>query len=757
MSESASLTFGRQRCDCKVRPPSNVSPSVVPLGILVVSFLFRVTACTDRADDPDARDPVPESPRESLGPPTAVFAEEFGYLHSVRELPNGDILVVDLFDKAVYRVDMETQTRTMVGGRGEGPDEYLGPDAVWPLPGDSTLLVDVGNGRLVRIGPDLAFGSTRSLTVRPEAGSVVLTVPHGVDSRGNIYTTPEPWPPTGADSATILRIDPVRETVDSLWTIRTRWAGPLMPHDAWGVAADGSVVVARAHAYGVDWISPEGSVVRGDTVPHDPVPVTIAEKAEYYRDLQRTLPGHSQCGHRFRRRTFHSLQTQPRFGAGTVTTSPGGRTCCRPSTTRPSGSIRWTVPGCTATTRPAATARTTSSTARDGSRCGLWLQATERVVGFGAEAVYIAAFDDLDRVFLERYRVPRQLMRRHPFEIQLVHVQRRESPPFGTWAGMEMWVAGEQRRGRHRIPVRPHLLPRLPYRGRRRSALDPHQRGRPQRDPPVFRWTARSCASSGERPIRCASPTGRTVAWMETMYAFGEMMGEPVPPGIFDGMPAQGDVSAGGPVLRAPAGWMKEMFLTIRRDEFGVERVEGYRIRPKRQIRTRPPGDSRSRPRVGCRRGGGPAGPRAAPAASGEDRKSPEWQGFGSKPHHCSPAAHTRAVPAIQAKTVRIPLELRPDPHRSPRIGDLDASPAIYPRSRAKRFPSRSKRSEESSHKLRKTLRNGGSGDRIRLQSAPIRNLGAGVASVVASVPRRPVAARTRNRGGESFRAAVLD
>ena len=144
---------------------------------IVASILFLAAACADVAKDQGTEDPVTEPPRAPFGSPTAVFAEDFGYLHAVRELPDGDVLVADLFDKAVYRVDMEAQTRTMVGGRGE--------------------------------------------------------------------------------------------------TIRTRWAGALMPHDAWGVAADGSVVVARADAYGVDWISPDGSVIRGDTLPYAPIPLTF--------------------------------------------------------------------------------------------------------------------------------------------------------------------------------------------------------------------------------------------------------------------------------------------------------------------------------------------------------------------------------------------------------------------------------------------------------------------------------------------------
>jgi len=348
---------------------------------------------------------IDEPPRAPLGPPTAVFAGEFGYLHSVRELPDGDVLVADLLDEAIYRVDMATQTRTMVGGRGEGPDEYLAPDAVWPLPGDSTLLVDVGSGRLIRIGPELAFGATRSMTFRPEAGSMVLAVPHAVDRPGYNYPTPEPWPPTGADTATILRIDPVRETVDSLRTIRTRWAGGLMPHDAWGVAADGSVVVARADAYGVDWLSPDGSVIRGDTVPYDPVPVTTAEKAEYYRDLQR----HSRvirsvvigaAGARFilyrRNPDLEPAQydrdfwpeVMPAFHYQTVHVDPLDRAWVHRHDSA-GGDSPYDIFD--------RQGRLALRIVADGDR---------RVVGFGAGAVYVAAFDDLDRVFLERHRLP---------------------------------------------------------------------------------------------------------------------------------------------------------------------------------------------------------------------------------------------------------------------------------------------------------------------------------------------------------------
>src|SRR3972149_4768324 len=95
-----------------------------------------------------------------LGRPNAKFPEDFGSVQTVRELRDGRLLVADPLGKELYLVDLAAGTRTVVGSQGQGPTEYLQPDAVWALPGDSTLLVDLGNGRVVALGPDLAFGPT---------------------------------------------------------------------------------------------------------------------------------------------------------------------------------------------------------------------------------------------------------------------------------------------------------------------------------------------------------------------------------------------------------------------------------------------------------------------------------------------------------------------------------------------------------------------------------------------------------------------
>ena len=213
--------------------------------------------------------------------------------------------------------------------------------------------------------------------------------------------------------------------------------------------------------------------------------------------------------------------------------------------------------------------------------------------------------------------------------VRVDHEYRAHS--FGTWAGMEMWVAANSAADDIEFPFIPtfaldsHIAvggdPTSVYisEGDRNEILQFSLDGTLVR---VIRRTT--------DPLRVTD--GAHGAWMDAMYAFGEIMDEPLPAGIFDGMPrreshppvggfvvdAEGYVwvrewsgsETGMPdqwsifspwgrwlgVLTVPPDpstsdlflcykffvpcWVdREMFLTIRRDEFGVERVEGYRIR----------------------------------------------------------------------------------------------------------------------------------------------------------------------------------
>ena len=388
------------------------SPSA-GLSSVLLACSFGVLACDEARD----ADPSPSVP-EPLGLPEAVFPQDFGYIHAVRELPDGAVLVPDPVGGALYRTAMDAGVRTIVGGVGEGPGEYLQPDAVWPLPGDSTLLVDLGKARLVRLGPELEFGSTHPIAMFSDDGGMVAAIPQGVDARGNIYASvPGGYPPP--DSGAIARIDPGTASIDTVGSYKLREITmeesegrvrasliPLSPGDAWGVAASGAVVVARSEDYGVDWLD-AGAVTRGVDIAYNPVPITAAEKLAHLDTRRR----HAGVGIEIMTAADGSTETRfyrgssgrsARLGpddyawpdakpapvAGTVRVDPLGRAWVRRHTNSNAGSAYDLFD-------------------RQGRRVrALTMDGHRTVVGFGPESVYVAAFDALDRAFLERYRLP---------------------------------------------------------------------------------------------------------------------------------------------------------------------------------------------------------------------------------------------------------------------------------------------------------------------------------------------------------------
>jgi hypothetical protein len=363
-----------------------------------------------------------------LDKPTAVLSEDFGAIQTIRELPDGRVLVADPLGLALYVVDLDAGERSVVGSEGQGPEEYRQPDAVWPLPGDSTLLVDLGNGRTVALGPDLAFGPTAPISTgelqpgRP----LVLALPQGVDGAGRIYTRAMGGGLGGGaypDSAAILRIDRGTRAADTAATFKIQsvqqstsgGAGnqnvqispiPLSPEDAWGVAPDGSVVVARAGDYHVEWIAPDGRVSKGPTASFDPVRIRTAEKEEYLTELGRAGGGiavgvqmvNGQMSMSFARGgrpggereidRYTWPDQKPAFYSGRIPVDLLGRAWLRRHVRAGQDSTYDVFDG-------------------DGNRVGtVLLENGKRVVGFGQDAVYVVAYDEFDLNYLERYALP---------------------------------------------------------------------------------------------------------------------------------------------------------------------------------------------------------------------------------------------------------------------------------------------------------------------------------------------------------------
>jgi hypothetical protein len=369
----------------------------------------------------------PVAAQTPLGQPTATFPEDFGSIQTVRELQDGRVLVADPLSKMLFAVDMDAGTRVQVGSEGQGPEEYRQPDAVWALPGDSTLLVDLGNARLVVLGPDLSFGATLPLALtEPGPGQpLVLALPQGVDGEGSLYTRAMGSMGMGGqlpDSAGILRIsrsDRSYETVASFKLgdrVRTTSGGannqsvsisnvPLSPEDAWGATADGSLVVARAGDYHVEWFAPDGTVTRGDPVPFEPVPIGTAEKEEWVAESARSGGGIGigmqiengrrsmsfQRGGAGERRAIDQYQwpdEKPPFYSGRLPVDGMSRVWVRRHV-------------------DAGAASTYDVFDRSARHVATYtLDPGKRVVGFGPSSVYVVAFDEFDLTYLERYALP---------------------------------------------------------------------------------------------------------------------------------------------------------------------------------------------------------------------------------------------------------------------------------------------------------------------------------------------------------------
>lgn len=235
-----------------------------------------------------------------LGAPTAVHDASFAVVNSVRELADGRVLVADPLATVLVLLDADLQAADTLGGLGEGPDEYRQPDAVWALPGDSTLLVDLGNARLTALGPDGTFGPTQPIARGDwTAGPPPIAIPGGVDGSGALYFTgmPAMGPRGPSDTVPLFRMprDGEPRSVTRLktteFTSSTTGSAtnqsvsiqpiPLSPTDVWAPAPDGAVFVARAGERRVDRVAPDGTVRRGPTVEVDDVPVGRDEKEEW--------------------------------------------------------------------------------------------------------------------------------------------------------------------------------------------------------------------------------------------------------------------------------------------------------------------------------------------------------------------------------------------------------------------------------------------------------------------------------------------
>lgn len=375
---------------------------------------------------------LPAQQPQPIGRPTAEFEEPFSRVSGLRELSDGRLIVSDQRDKIVQLVDLRAGTARKISREGAGPGEYALPTALFPMPNDQTLLVDLQNRRFLMIKPDGTPGETISppqLGTGGPGGVQIggLVNPRGVDSRGRLYFQDLGIRPGGEspESVAVLRWATGTTSVDTVaWvrgprtTMATTGGGGSGPQgvrltvgmgvvwaplEAWSVSADGMVARVLPDPYRVYWYGPNRRATAGPPVPYAPLRVTEADKEEY-RAQQRANPptmimmggggggggGGRAVAPQLPEPTF--AETKPPFtGNASVLATPEGEV--------------WVL-----RTRRAGDKVPVYDVFDGAGRLArkVALSPGSRVVGFGRNSVYVVRTDEDDLEYIQRYARPVQ-------------------------------------------------------------------------------------------------------------------------------------------------------------------------------------------------------------------------------------------------------------------------------------------------------------------------------------------------------------
>lgn len=280
----------------------------------------------------------------ALPPAVATLPIEFTMVSSVRELADGRVLVVDQQESKLVVTDWTTGTATQVGRSGSGPAEYMAPNALLPLAGDSTLLPDVANGRWL-----LLHGASIAVTTAQDAPAISAgaRVPLGADSLGHVIFTkglgvpggPPSIAAPGSDSLLLLRTARTTGQSDTVAILRARDAAvriegpkerptsiqirvhPLAAGELPALFPDGWIAVARLEPYRVDWITADGRQIHGQSLPFERIPLDDAEQRAYVERVAARSGGPVPEPSRYGKWP----EIMPPFRTGALLAAPDGR------------------------------------------------------------------------------------------------------------------------------------------------------------------------------------------------------------------------------------------------------------------------------------------------------------------------------------------------------------------------------------------------------------------------------------------------
>jgi hypothetical protein len=225
----------------------------------------------------------------------AELTETFTNILSLRELGDGRVIVSDNRDKVVQLADFKQQTLTKIGREGAGPGEYTYPQRLYALKSDTSALYDIGNDRYLLILPNGKPGVTRPAE-DPSGYSTDLL---GMDKSGRVYFKASRSGAATSGVRMVLRYNAATKQADSIATLaepvgenviaRTLPGGmlrmstnlPYVARDVATIAPDGSIIIARASDYHVDWFSSNGKRVSGPPIAYTPIAIDAQEKRTF--------------------------------------------------------------------------------------------------------------------------------------------------------------------------------------------------------------------------------------------------------------------------------------------------------------------------------------------------------------------------------------------------------------------------------------------------------------------------------------------
>ncbi|HUQ82775.1 MAG TPA: hypothetical protein VM076_16610 [Gemmatimonadaceae bacterium] len=260
--------------------------------------------------------PAAGPPVRRIATASAVSTEQIGSITSVRELPNGRLLLNDGARRRLVLMDtMLTTLGVVLDSLTEVENAYgTRPATIVPYLADSSLFIDQASFAMLVLDPTGKVARVRSIPRVEDAsrfgGGGEGGGRSGIDGRGRIvYRIPArpgpplipppkgvPYFPPEPDSAFIVAIDLETRKIDTLGAIRVPKSAstvrrspnggfnfyevmnPMPSTDEWAVLSDGTVAFVRGVDYRVDFRNADGTWTSSPKLPFDWQRVTEEDK-----------------------------------------------------------------------------------------------------------------------------------------------------------------------------------------------------------------------------------------------------------------------------------------------------------------------------------------------------------------------------------------------------------------------------------------------------------------------------------------------